>query len=264
MSYRRAVWPDFDHPPDDLILYWDEGLHPHEVQHQLFSDMAKFVLLQLLRNAGVAGASVCAHAPQPNYTAAMFDRWDISGQSSLPRSCAMRHSDAGLPPVSDKPPPPTEIVGNWKYEADGPQRAVGWVGRFPAGVTPTSPLSITFPVVFSDTPRLEVKILRSYENFLNASVTLSGCDMLDASSKLGTAAPPGLPGYWEKHYSLPVTIAWDASFIDGSLNDIDELHAMKCLPKAGLAHLLTITVVPPATRPPSSTEKVKIILVTSC
>ena len=233
------------------------------VGHALYSDMSKFALLQLLRPDPMMTPQTCT-ALQHNYTADSFSKYKVSGLARLPPSCAARDAAAGRPPAPDTPPKPSMIIGDWKYEAERPQAAVGWIGRYgPAGSA--EPLSISFPVVFSAKPRLEIRVLRSYENFLNASLRLSGCAELDSTAQLGDVAPPGLLGSWEKRISIPDVTAWDSVYFTRErYAPFLGVHEMTCIPEPGIVHTLTITVQPPVGRLLRPSDKIKIISVNSC
>lgn len=106
-----------------------------------------------------------------NYSASAFTRfyYGTSTKVDLP-TCAARRANAGLPVAVS--PSPSAFVGDWQYTADKPNRAVGWVGRFPEAEWGSSPpnLSISFPIVLSALPRFEVTVLRSYGHFMDAEV----------------------------------------------------------------------------------------------
>jgi hypothetical protein len=268
MSYREAVWPVYLQPPADMPLYWDEDVHPTQVPHQLYSDMSKFALLQLLRigSGGPPGArrNSTLNSTHPDYSSnAPFSQW-LTVAGRLPASCTMRNAAAGRPPAPVAPAP-SLIVGDWKHEADQPHRPLGWVGRFGASGS-AAPLTISFPVTFSSEPRLEITILRSYENFLNATVAIDGC----GGAALDTWPQPALLGSWDQHFSLPDMTAWDSDFPplthyrSGGLAAYKGVRDILCIPTAGVQHTVTITVIPHASRPLRATDKFKILGVMSC
>lgn len=173
-SYRSALWVNYANPPDDTLLFWGQHAHPNVMTHELYSDVIKFALLQLLPRAHNVTSQTCADVPQSNYSVSTFARF-IYGTSTvviLP-TCAARRSDAGLPAETTRIPTPSAIVGDWQFIADKPGRSVGWVGRYPDadwGAVPPN-LSISFPIVLSALPRFEVTVLRSYEHFMDAQVS---------------------------------------------------------------------------------------------
>jgi hypothetical protein len=232
---------------------------PCRVPHQLYSDVVKFALLQLLRPKGPAGEDVCEGVTQPNYTADFFKMWHINGRSDLPPNCTARATAAGRPAAAAFPQP-TQFIGDWKLEREQPHLPLGWIGRFSTTGTAPGPLSIVFPVVFSAQPRLEVVVLRSYESYDNATVTLSGCGGLDR-----VAVEKGkvnvLQGSWEHRFSLPDMTAWDAAF---ARKPEAGVHELTCLPQPGVTHFLNITVIPPLGRPPRPSEKLAILGVVAC
>ena len=148
--------------------------------------------------------------------------------------------------------------------ADKPRRAVGWVGRLSDSPANTN-ISITFAASFSETARLEVTVLRSYENFLDAYVTVSDCDTLDDVA----GDEPHVRGSWDKRLSIPDTTAWDAGAVTlknpaGGFSE----RRFACLPKPGVVRNVTITVRHPMfASPPRALrpgDKVKILSVVSC
>lgn len=66
VSYRAAIWPEFDKPPEDMLLFWGQHAHPAVLTHELYSDMVKYALLHLLPqslNATNATSPLCNDVP---------------------------------------------------------------------------------------------------------------------------------------------------------------------------------------------------------
>lgn len=260
MSYRTAVWPVFDNPPPDLMWYWSNGAHPNLLGHELYSDMAKFALLQLLK-ADCSHVPSCASAPPRNYTQETA-RWFIA-KDALQPTCAMRRAGAAsVEPITR----PVSFSGNWQYMADKPKRAVGWVGRFDNS-SALENLTITFPVVFSASARLELTVLRSYENFLDADVTMSNCETL--ADQHEEDAVPAVRGSWKDRLSIPDSTAWDANGQPRKHHSGGYIERrLACLPEVGVTHNVTISVIHPSRaqspRPLQPNDKVKILAIDAC
>lgn len=103
---------------------------------------------------------------------------------------------------ADALPKPLRMQGNWSLYADKQRRPASWIGHY---ASTSQPLTIVFRVFFSHKPRLEITIMRSYESFLDASVTLNGFPLDSHRDEL-----PELRGSWAQHYSLPDITVWDS------------------------------------------------------
>jgi hypothetical protein len=201
-SYRDAVWANFSDPPADLRLFWNgckwSCQHPDAVTQQLVSDVVKHALSELIIR------------PISKYAAseslALMNASPVTGGAQF---CALRSSQFRMHADDPEKFQPTSQSGNWKFTSDRPGK-FGWIGRLqnqsnPLVRPPT--LSISFPVYFSDFPRLEVQFGRSYEGFYDARVFLSCCKKIDDIAHNG---PPPLQGWWSHHYSQPDTVSWHA------------------------------------------------------
>lgn len=202
VSYRRAVWPDEQSPPADLALFWEiygfAPTHPGRVSHEMVSDVVKFALAQLLFRPVSAET---AQPPPPRIESFME-------LTHLVKSCATRptapltliRSDTATAPS----PAPVAVQGHWEFIADSPSK-FSWTGVYGGS---GSPLAITFPVVFSVDPRLEIASLRSNKRYiLNARVSLSGCPAgIDSHSS--PTDPPHLSGYWFHIVTVPFMTTW--------------------------------------------------------
>ena len=252
ISYRDAVWPDFERPPLDMPLFWDHQRHPSPLSSGLYSDMVKFALMSLLLPGDTRTLEPGKCPGIPLDAAAFSARWALG--TSAP-SCAMRNPNAGAQTML---PLPSEVIGPWELRADVKDRAIGWVVQY----DPTSgvPMAITFPVVFSSNPRLEVTVLRSYENFLDASLSFNDPECAAGSFHAGDDHMR-LRGSWEQRFSLPDTTVWDPSGLASAFAKADDsVRELPCTTTPGKTYNVTITVSPGA----AIRGKVKILGVVGC
>ena len=234
ISYRDAVWPDFERPPLDMPLFWDHQRHPSPLSSGLYSDMVKFALMSLLLPGDTRTLEPGKCPGIPLDAAAFSARWALG--TSAP-SCAMRNPNAGAQTML---PLPSEVIGPWELRADVKDRAVGWVVQYDA--TSGVSMAITFPVVFSSNPRLEVTVLRSYENFLDASLSFNDPECAAGSFHAGDDHMR-LRGSWEQRFSLPDTTVWDPSGLASAFAKAeDSVRELPCTTTPGKTYNLTITL----------------------
>lgn len=265
-SYRDAVWPVEAAPPGDLALLWEGLSHPTATTHEIFADCVKSALARLLlsptlhdaaapRNDGARTAPLVPLFPETANNPTCAHR-------PLGPLTAIRAADDG----QALGPAPIAMSGSWRFFADRPHK-FGWIyesGPRNASMS-AARASITFPVVFSGAPRLEIFVLRSYVGFVDARVTLSGCPCgIDARSR---EEVPALQGSWTGHFSIPDSVTWTAKGGEGwrehaSGGFAGRAFSEDCVFRPGELQNLTISTVLP--RPPREASKFKIVAVTTC
>ena len=166
-SYRDAAWPLEHAPPLDLPRLWGGLSHPDRTTHELFGDVVKFALAQLLFESAVPPGTQPLAPPLLRLS---------RGSATIVAACNFRSSNSsavfdsfGAHNVSGFQP--LARSSEWALSAGKPAGA-GWAAasRTRAGA------QISFPVRFSEAPRLEITFIQSHnKSYASASAALDGC-----------------------------------------------------------------------------------------
>lgn len=254
-SYRDAVWPDIDNPPLDLPFFWNGLSHPDRVAHELVSDIVKNALEQLLI---------------PSVQDIENPKVDLSIESEANlylSDCASRSSQSypstiiGVQDLAKFASTAISAGSAWRVYEDRPLKP-GWIGSWAnnnflnTSQIPLSPdkkfLTLSFNLVLSSSPRLEITFLRSYEGMSDVRVSIEDCGEIDEIG--GT-----LSGLWEQHYSLPFSTVWESQSTVQSADTENlsfRLFNKSCSLHRGGSQLLTFTLLHPG--------KFKLLSISSC
>lgn len=158
--------------------------------------------------------------------------------------------------------------GNWSWSSDSHRSdRFGWIGHFQDDGPASQKLQITIPVLFSDAARLDVTVMRSYEHFLDAHITLDapGCSRLD-NIAFTADNPAELMGSWKVRHSLPEVISWDfGEPVENPLGGYSlRPWASSCRPNRSKWYNATIRVQPPKNRSLLIDNRFKLVDIWSC
>lgn len=256
-SYRDAVWPIRDAPPDDLRALWksDDGIHPDRVAHELIADVVKYALERLLEwpralvNEEGRQHHPLVALPVCNAKGLMGALVPATTLAQASGSCdgATRVDSLGTANPGHFERGTLGFGGAWVFGGDS-GRAPGWTGVIAAN-SPEGSAWITFPVSFSSSgygnpilPHIELTFLRSYTGFVSATVSLNatGCRILTP-----TVGKSQLSGTWLRRVTTPFTLTLGALDVRASESEdgYEELAMHKrCILSARESYALTLTL----------------------
>lgn len=255
-SYRDAVWPDIDHPPIDLPLFWNGLSHPDQVAHELVSDVVKYALEQLL---------VPSPSLKEDFMRPVFE-FHIENETNIHSSDCESRSALGFPETT-LGVHNVEIFTSsaimpgraWRFFEDRPLKP-GWIGSWTNfGFSNVSQfesdntsLTLSFNLFFSKNPRLEITFLRSYEGLADVQISIEGCnERIDSEDGR-------LSVLWDQHYSLPFSTVWVSDSTEISTDT--QSHSFRLFDKqcalAGGSRTLSFILLYPG--------KFKLLSISSC
>ena len=249
-SYRDAIWPNINSPPIDLPFFWNGLSHPDRVAHELVSDVVKYALQQLFLS------SSRVESGNPSVDLLPQQSSETSTQSA---GCSSRsfldspYFSVGVHDIKTFKSASLRAGSAWSFYEDRPLKP-GWIGNWISrlGDEDGASLTVSFNVIFSDNPRLELTYVRSYEGFTDVQVYLEGCiERIDSKDGM-------LSGQWVERYSLPFSTIWvsdSAMLSNDSHSQAFRLFDGQCSLK-GIPKEMRITLLNPG--------KFKLLSITSC